>query len=422
MLACPVILCRLLAVQYSTAAATSCGDMLGRQACRPRGLPDEHPVRPNHEVLEGDYVDEVLLLQLTHQVQGSGGLNGSAAPARAPLQVADAPWEDSDQRGVLAVATPAPGRLLQPAQHLGGPVRHGRVGSIPRARSAGSEVQLALMDLTSSTQGATLIVLVLLGCILVLLIAMVMIAPYLSGSSDQEEPKPRPRRPPSSEPAPPLPRPAPEQSPDTGTASSLLQSVPTLPVVTDIPLIMPPPLCEKLIMENAPVRFCIAYDQFEGAITGSSSSNTSQMDITSPSGKKLLQLSLDKTWSGSKTLAISSIGAEDDPRAVIANATFLSSSFRIFGRMGALYGNLEVGSSGGHVLHSGKQVMALEYGDKELMAMTALAMGGQQLAFGSLQEVAGEGTAGRKIWQLKACPGCDAVLVTACMVTMLLRL
>jgi len=389
----------------AAAAAPGHADALGALECDPLERP------------EADAVGEVTLLQLAHQVTGSASAGATPLPEPPPGNAAaeappprsaatDAPWEDTARQARPANATRRNLVQAQPRSHRRRPWSR----SSPPELSEADGRRAALLELSASQLGATAIVFTSLGVIFGVIFLYILISsliPTESGSAEEREDlRLRPRWPAATHRTP---RPLPE----AGAAGSLLQEPPSPLVVKEIPPAMPPPLCEKLILPNTQVRYAIPLDQ----ITNVAASGITRMDITSPSGRPLLHVSLSIAWGGGKTLAISSVGCEDDPRALVANSPTSTTSFRILGRGGFLYGELVVAPSGGNVIYNGQQVMMLQHGSTQHLEMKAYSMGGQQLATAGLEDVSG-----RKEWRLQACPGCDAVLVTSCMLAMLIGL
>jgi hypothetical protein len=122
-----------------------------------------------------------------------------------------------------------------------------------------------------------------------------------------------------------------------------------------------------------------------------------------------------ETREGRMRLAISSCGAEHDPRAVVLGPSQDSSegAFELFGKGDVPYGLLEPGHGGGFIVKvRGRSVMSIECGS-DLFEMTASSMDGLLLASASKNIKSGSYT--EEMWNLKITKNNDAVLIAACM-------
>jgi len=154
------------------------------------------------------------------------------------------------------------------------------------------------------------------------------------------------------------------------------------------------------------------------------------IDITGTSGRKLLQVCVLEAGGGNRELHVSSIGCEDDPRAVVVSDASRSNMLRIFARGGHLFGTLDISEVAAHgralLSCGGAKAMTIEPGNRDDLEMTAHAMDGRVLANAGRVSppLRGAGTAstcvGGESWKLQVKPHSDAVLIVACMLSMIL--
>jgi len=185
----------------------------------------------------------------------------------------------------------------------------------------------------------------------------------------------------------------------------------------------PPILCHSLVLSNAEARFMIPMDSLSHVDVGAA------IDITGTSGRKLLQACVLDRGGGNRELHVSSIGCEDDPRAVVVTEA-QSSTLKIFARGGHLFGTLdlsEVQSSGCALLTcGGARAMKIETGSMQNLEMTAHAMDGRDLANAGRASppvqstITASSCVGGDSWKLQVKPHSDAVLIVACMLSMIL--
>jgi len=186
----------------------------------------------------------------------------------------------------------------------------------------------------------------------------------------------------------------------------------------------PPILCQSLVLSNAEARFMIPMDSLLHVEIGAA------IDITGTSGRKLLQACVLQGSGGSRELHVSSIGCEDDPRAVVVSDTSRSSLLKIFARGGHLFGTLDISDVQGHgralLTCGGARAMTIEPGNMEELEMVAHAMDGRVLANAGrvAQPLRGPSTptscVGSDSWKLQVKPHSDAVLIVACMLSIMM--
>lgn len=170
----------------------------------------------------------------------------------------------------------------------------------------------------------------------------------------------------------------------------------------------PPPICPTLILPSTEARFKISMDRLVRITTG-------DFDILGTSGRKLLQASVRED-KGRRSLSLASVGCEEEPRCTVV-ASVDGPGLEVYGRGGALYGNL-VPTTGGGILraagppYDGAAVMIIEPGNPTDLALTASTLGGRRLGSGG--RISGDD------WRLQVKPGEDAVLIGSSILALLL--
>lgn len=181
----------------------------------------------------------------------------------------------------------------------------------------------------------------------------------------------------------------------------------------------PPPVCPSLILPNTEARFMINMESLR--------SPTGSIDIHGTSGRKLLHADFSQFADGRRSIALCSVGCEDDPRCIItapAASALTMTPLEILARGRRPYGTLEPGGPGwrgGVVIVGGKPVMIVEAPPSSTgefpasLRMTASTMDGRMLAAADpTSESYGHGEQPWKL-QVKVTPGSDAVLISSCM-------
>jgi len=183
----------------------------------------------------------------------------------------------------------------------------------------------------------------------------------------------------------------------------------------------PPILCQALVLTNAEARFLIPIDSLFHVDVGKA------FDITGSSGRKLLRACVLQAGRGNQELHVSSIGCEDDPRAVVICDASHSSMLKIFSRGGHLFGTLDVSEVQSHgralLTCGGSRAMTIETANRENLEMTAHAMDGRVLANSGRvvsKYRAADSCVGGDSWKLQVKPQADAVLIVSCMFSMVL--
>jgi hypothetical protein len=190
----------------------------------------------------------------------------------------------------------------------------------------------------------------------------------------------------------------------------------------------PPSICPSLILPHTEARFMIPIESLMRA--------SGELDIRGTSGRKLLHGSVTETPEGRRALALASCGCEDDPRITVlapsrpfaqgplssgAPAEGSMGIMEIYGKGGKFYGTLEPAAGGGAMLrYEGEVVMSLEAAAAGDLRMTASSVDGRLLASaGKNVQVAVRRLESHDTWKLQVKPGLDAVLIAACMVSVM---
>lgn len=176
----------------------------------------------------------------------------------------------------------------------------------------------------------------------------------------------------------------------------------------------PPVICPSLVLPNTEARFMIAIDcLLTPGITS--------IDITGTSGRNLLKAVLSQQ-DGQRCLEISSIGCEDDPRAIVI-AEPSSDTMKIYKRGREHVGTLEMGRGNfWNLMVNNVQCMVVEAVSMTNLSFKAAAMDGRELATAAKQPSVGGGGSctGGEVWKLTSQPGTDAVLMASCMLSLIL--
>lgn len=222
---------------------------------------------------------------------------------------------------------------------------------------------------------------------------------------------------------------------------STVQSLSPMPRSATVPtstLQVPPPIAPSLILPKTEARFMVPLDGLLGPVPAT-------LDIAGTSGRKLLHAAVRDEQDGSRVVALSSVGCEDEPRATIARGprSEPGAPLTIYGRNKKLYGRFEPSGSGqGTVVVDGKPVMLIEQGDSSELRLTATMPDGRALADarrggfpsshtpdasrGGFPSSHDPGQPARNrmndgaYWTLKVKPGADAILIASCMLAVIL--
>jgi len=185
-------------------------------------------------------------------------------------------------------------------------------------------------------------------------------------------------------------------------------------------LIGPPPICPSLILPSTKAAFMIS---MEGLLRGTNHA----LDIIGLSGMKLLDASIQGTPDGRRSLVLTSVGIQDlctcvfPPQAPGIAASPAHKTLEVYGRGGRFYGAIEPSNTGrGSVLKcNGKPVLIVEKGNVLDLEMSAMTVSRQVLAHAG-RAANGRGPDSGDVWKLQVSPGIDAVLIAACMLSMIL--
>eukprot|EP00971_Amphidinium_carterae_P204296 4054034-Amphidinium_carterae.1 len=124
---------------------------------------------------------------------------------------------------------------------------------------------------------------------------------------------------------------------------------------------------------------------------------------------------------GRTCLQIASVGCEGDPRATIVGPQGRETNYAIFGRGGRdLYGNLQPTDIGASLWVDGQNVMHIHVTNEADLRMSAVGPNGVTLVnAGRSLTTPGNGPDDRSTWKVQVRPAVDAVLVMACMLTII---
>jgi len=165
------------------------------------------------------------------------------------------------------------------------------------------------------------------------------------------------------------------------------------------------PICQALILPRTEARFLVSMTSFIQMPGG-------QVEIKGTSGRPLLCAMIGQR-DGLPTLALASIGCEDDPRAFIAKTGMVQGGpMEVYGRGGEPYGEIRPGPGGAMLACNGAPVMKIDLGISDELVMSATTMDGNLLGVGRAPPGAGDQ------WKLVVKPGQDAVLIAACMLAL----
>jgi len=176
----------------------------------------------------------------------------------------------------------------------------------------------------------------------------------------------------------------------------------------------PQALCPNLILPNTEARFMV---DMESLVSG----NVNTLDIIGLSGMKLLDASVQITPDGKRNLVLTSVGIQDlctcsftpDPKAAGPKV------IEVYGRGGKHYGTLELPASGGGILKcSGRPDLFIEVGNPLDLEMSAYTAEHYALAWANRIRPTSADT--NDIWRLQVHKNIDAVLIAACMLSMIL--
>jgi len=168
---------------------------------------------------------------------------------------------------------------------------------------------------------------------------------------------------------------------------------------TQAPGVVPPAICSTLVMKSA-ISYEVSMNRLRGLSTGS-------LDVLGMSGKKLLQFDVvgEKT---DRTLALSCVRHEDDPRTTLRCQGSASSRWEVCGRRGVFYGLFISDCSRWNLEVEGETVMSVGLDFLEEGRLSAVNPDGESLA------VAAEAEDHEGFWRIEVQPGVDSVLVTSC--------
>jgi hypothetical protein len=193
------------------------------------------------------------------------------------------------------------------------------------------------------------------------------------------------------------------------------------------------PICPALVLPHTEARFTIPIESLMKAMKASA-----VVDIKGTSGRKLLHGSVDEDSDGRRKLTIASCGHVDEPRVTVLAARSQPEStstgpLEVYGKNMEFYGTLALDIGGSRptaVLehHKAGKVLTLTVTEAAELAMVALQPGSdEKLAAAGKNVVVNTKSQQRNIqshdqWKLQVSPGCDAVLIAACMLAYLVLL
>jgi len=175
---------------------------------------------------------------------------------------------------------------------------------------------------------------------------------------------------------------------------------------------LPPPVCPSLILPHTEARFMVSLDDLLKLTVGS-------LNINGTSGRTLLEAFVRESEDGQRSLALASVGCEDDPRIVVSGPQRPGEAMLVCGKDDEFYGTFETAGTGNILKFGGNDpVMSIEMGDPADLQMTAFAIDRKKI--GSAGRKASASMPGGDAWKISVCAGADAVLVSTCMLALVL--